>query len=87
MDADETVRSYKQLSQAERAFRSFKSIDLMVRPIYHRIENRVRAHTFLCMLSYYVQWHMMEAWRPLIYADEEQQAKKKSRSGFTGKTL
>lgn len=75
MDANETVRSYKQLSQAERAFRSFKTVDLMVHPIHHRLEERVRAHIFLCMLAYYVQWHMMEAWRPLIYADEEQQEK------------
>ena len=75
MDANETVRSYKLLSQAERAFRSFKTVDLMVRPIRHRVENRVRAHIFLCMLAYYVQWHMMEAWRPLLYADEDQKAK------------
>lgn len=75
MDADETVRSYKLLSQVERAFRSFKTVDLMVRPIRHRIEDRVRAHIFLCMLAYYVQWHMMEAWRPLLYADEDQKAK------------
>ncbi len=74
MDADETVRSYKLLSQAERAFRSFKTVDLMVRPIRHRLEDRVRAHIFLCMLAYYVQWHMMEAWRPLLYADEDQRA-------------
>ena len=75
MDADETVRSYKLLSQAERAFRSFKTVDLMVRPIRHRLEDRVRAHIFLCMLAYYVQWHMMEAWRPLLYADEDQNLK------------
>jgi transposase len=75
MDADETVRSYKLLSQAERAFRSFKTVDLMVRPIHHRLEDRVRAHIFLCMLAYYVQWHMMEVWRPLLYADEDQKAK------------
>ena len=75
MDADETVLSYKLLSQAERAFRSFKTVDLMVRPIRHRLEDRVKAHIFLCMLAYYVQWHMMEAWRPLLYADEDQKAK------------
>ena len=75
MDADETVRSYKLLSQIERAFRSFKTVDLMVRPIRHRLEDRVRAHIFLCMLAYYVQWHMVEAWRPLLYADEDQKAK------------
>jgi transposase len=75
MDAAETVRSYKLLSQAERAFRSFKTVDLMVRPIRHRTEDRVRAHIFLCMLAYYVLWHMIEAWRPLLFADEDQQAK------------
>jgi len=75
MDADQAVRGYKQLSNVERAFRCLKSIDLMVRPIRHRLENRVRAHIFLAMLSYYVQWHMTEAWRPLLFADEDQQAK------------
>ncbi len=75
MNTDDTVRSYKLLTQVERAFRSFKSMDLKVRPIRHRRENRVRAHIFLCMLAYYVQWHMMEAWRPLLFSDEDQQAK------------
>ena len=75
MDADQTVRSYKKLSNVERAFRSFKTVDLLIRPIRHSLENRVRAHIFLCMLAYYVQWHMMEAWRPMLYADEDQQAK------------
>lgn len=75
MDSEETVRSYKLLSQIERAIRSFKTIDLKVRPIHHNAERRVRAHIFLCMLAYYVQCHMMEAWRPLLFADEDQQAK------------
>jgi hypothetical protein len=75
MSADDTVRSYKRLSQVERAFRSFKAIDLRVRPIRHHRENRVRAHLFLCMLAYYVQWHMLEAWRPLLFCDEHQEAK------------
>ena len=75
MDADQAVRSYKNLSNVERAFRSFKTVDLMVRPIRHHLENRVRAHIFLCLLAYYVQWHMAEAWRPMLYADEDQQAK------------
>ena len=75
MDAPETVRSYKTLSTVERAFRSFKTIDLKVRPIHHRTDDRVRAHIFLCMLAYYVQFHMMEAWRPLLFADEDQAAK------------
>jgi hypothetical protein len=75
MDADHAVRSYKQLSNVEQAFRCLKSVDLMVRPIRHRLENRVRAHIFLCMLAYYVQWHMIEAWRPLLFADDDHQAK------------
>ena len=75
MDSDETVRSYKLLSQVERAFRSFKTLDLKVRPINHHLEGRVRAHIFLCMLAYYVQWHMTEAWRPLLFGDEDQAAK------------
>lgn len=77
MDAEETVRSYKLLSLVERAWRSFKTIDLKVRPIRHHMENRVRAHIFLCMLAYYVQWHMIEAWRPLLFCDEDQDAKTK----------
>jgi len=72
---EDTVRSYKLLSQVERAFRSLKTIDLKVRPIRHRLEDRVRAHIFLCMLAYYVQWHMLEAWRPLLFCDEDQGAK------------
>jgi transposase len=75
MDADNTVRSYKQLSVVERAFRSMKSMDLEVRPIRHHLENRVRAHFFLCMLAYYVKWHMSEAWRPLLFSDENLSAK------------
>jgi hypothetical protein len=75
MDTDETVRSYKALTNVERAFRTLKSIDIQVRPIRHRLEDRVRAHIFLCMLAYYVEWHMREAWRPLLFADEDQQAK------------
>ena len=75
MNADDTVRSYKRLAQVERAFRSFKTLDLKVRPIRHRLENRVRAHIFLCMLAYYVQWHMLEAWRPLLFSDEDPGAK------------
>lgn len=75
MEADQVVLSYKLLSNVERAFRSLKTIDLMVRPIRHRLEDRVRAHIFICMLAYYVQWHMMEAWRPMLYADEDQEAK------------
>jgi transposase len=76
MDADEAVRSYKNLTNVERAFKSLKSIDLMVRPIRHRTVERVKAHIFLSMLTYYVQHHMLEALRPLLFADEDQEAKK-----------
>ena len=75
MSADETVRSYKSLSQVERAFRTIKTMDLKVRPIHHHLEQRVRAHIFLCMLAYYVEWHMREAWRPLLFSDEDLEAK------------
>jgi len=55
----------------ERAFRCLKGVDLLVRPIWHRTEDHVRAHVFLCMLAYYVEWHMREAWAPLLFHDEE----------------
>jgi transposase len=75
MDAPECVRNYKSLANVERAFRSFKTIDLKVRPIHHRTADRVRAHIFLCMLAYYVEWHLREAWRELMFADPDQEAK------------
>jgi transposase len=75
MDAPQCVRNYKALANVERAFRSLKTIDLKVRPIHHRTADRVRAHIFLCMLAYYVEWHMREAWRELMFADTEQEAK------------
>ena len=75
MDASECVRSYKALANVERAFRSLKTVDLKVRPIHHRLADRVRAHILLCMLAYYVEWHMREAWRELMFADTDNQAK------------
>lgn len=75
MRSAEAVRSYKALSDVERAFRSLKTVDLKVRPVHHRLENRVRAHILLCMLAYYVEWHMREAWRELLFADEDTAAK------------
>lgn len=71
LSAEDTVRSYKNLAQVERAFRCLKDIDLLVRPIRHRDEQRVRAHLFLCTLAYYVQWHMRRALAPLLFEDEE----------------
>jgi transposase len=75
MSGDDCVRNYKALANVERAFRSLKSVDLKVRPIYHRLAERVRAHIFVCMLAYYVEWHMREAWRELMFADPDQAAK------------
>ena len=75
MDATDCVRNYKALANVERAFRSLKTIDLKVRPIHHRTADRVRAHIFLCLLAYYVEWHMREAWRELMFADTDQKAK------------
>ena len=76
LDAAQTVLSYKLLGSVERAFRSFKTMDLKVRPIHHRLADRVRAHIFVCLLAYYVLWHLLEAWRPLLFADEDLEAKK-----------
>jgi hypothetical protein len=71
LTAEQAVRAYKDLSVVERAFRSCKTVDLHVRPIYHRLPERVRAHVFLCMLAYYVEWHMREKLAPLLFDDED----------------
>jgi len=73
LSAEETVRSYKNLSRVERAFRTMKGIDLLIRPIRHRTEDHVRAHIFLCMLSYYVEWEMRHALASLLFDDEDLQ--------------
>jgi hypothetical protein len=72
--AEEAVRAYKDLAAVEHAFRCLKSIDLKVRPFYHRLEERVRAHAFLCMLAYYVEWHMRRALAPLLFDEEDRAA-------------
>ncbi len=71
LSAGGTVRSYKRLSRVERAFRTLKTVDIHVRPIHHRTADRVRAHIFLCALAYYVRWHMEQAWRELLFTDEQ----------------
>lgn len=71
LSAADTVRTYKNLAVVERVFRCLKGIDLRVRPIYHRAEARVRAHFFLCLLAYYVEWHLRAALRPLLFEDEQ----------------
>jgi transposase len=79
MSAADGVRHYKRLAQVERAFRSLKGLDLMVRPIFHRVEPRVKAHILLCLLAYYVQWEMRRAWAPLLFADEEVEVDREQR--------
>jgi hypothetical protein len=79
MSAEAAVLNYKKLAEAERAFRSLKGVDLQVRPIRHRLEGRVKAHIFLSMLAYYVQWHMIQAWAPLTFQDEAEASQSRER--------
>ena len=78
-DAAQTVRAYKDLSKVERAFRSLKSVDLKVRPIHHRRPDRVRAHILLCMLAYWVEWHMRPVLAPLLFDDHDPAAAEQQR--------
>ncbi len=71
LGAAELVRSYKLLAGVERAFKTLKAVDFQVRPVHHRLADRVRAHIFLCMLAYYVRWHLERAWAPLLFRDED----------------
>jgi len=79
LSAEDTVRGYKNLALVERLFRTLKSIDILVRPIHHHQEKRVRAHIFLCVLAYYVEWHMRQALAPLLFDDEELEQNRKTR--------
>jgi len=80
ISAQDTVRAYKSLSAAERAFRSLKTVDLKLRPIHHRTANRVRAHVFLCMLAYYVEWHMRRALASLLFDDDDKKTAEAQRA-------
>jgi hypothetical protein len=71
LQAGDVVRAYKNLEQAERAFGSLKGPELQIRPIHHRLEDRVRAHVLICMLAYYLTWHLKAAWKPLLFTDED----------------
>ena len=71
LKTSEAVRAYKRLAQVERALRSLQSVDLHLRPIYHRLPDRVRAHVLLCLLAYHVEWHMRQALVPLLFDDEQ----------------
>ena len=79
LKAEDAVRKYKSLAQVERAFRTLKGLEIRVRPIRHRKEVRVRAHVFICMLTYYVEWHMRKALAPLLFDDEELDEDRKKR--------
>ena len=85
LDATATVRSYKQLAEVERAFRSLKTVDLEVRPIHHRRPDRVRAHVLLCMLAYYLEWHMRQALKPVLFDDHDKAAADTARASIVAK--
>jgi transposase len=74
LNPERTVRAYKDLSRVERAFRCMKTVDLRVRPIYHWLDNRIRAHVFLCMLAYYVEWHMRRDLAPILFDDHDRES-------------
>jgi transposase len=80
LSADDTVRRYKSLARVERAFRSLKSVDLKIRPIHHHLAGRVRAHVFLCMLAYYVEWHMRRKLAPVLFDEEDLGAAEQQRA-------
>jgi transposase len=77
LSAQETVKTYKSLSQVEQAFRSLKTVDLKIRPIYHYNTERVKAHVFLCMLAYYVEWHMRSVLAPMLFDEDDWEAAQK----------
>jgi hypothetical protein len=79
LSSEATVRAYKDLAKVERAFRSMKTIDLKVRPIYHWLDDRIRAHVFLCMLAYYVEWHMRERLKPILFDDHDPEEAERTR--------
>lgn len=82
LDSDQVVGHYKKLSDVERAFRSLKSVDLKIRPIYHHLADRVKAHVFLCMLSYYVEWNMRRALAPMLFDDDDPEAAEAARKSI-----
>src|SRR5258708_19257232 len=85
MNAADTVRAYKSLARVERAFRCLKTTDLDIRPIYHWVSPRVRSHVFLCMLAYYLEWHMRQALAPVLFDDHDRAAGEALRSSPVAK--
>lgn len=84
LTADDTVRSYKDLAKVERAFRSMKTVDLKVRPIYHWLDKRIRSHVFLCMLAYYIEWHMRQKLKPVLFDDHQRAEAEQARESIVG---
>jgi transposase len=82
LSSENTVRAYKDLAKVERAFRSMKTIDLHVRPIYHWLDERIKAHVFLCMLSYYVEWHMRKQLETVLFEDHDKESAEASRKSI-----
>lgn len=80
LDAEHVVKTYKSLSHVERAFRSLKTVDLQLRPIYHHKDDRIRAHVFICMLAYYVEWHMRKRLREVLFDDCDREIAEASRT-------
>jgi hypothetical protein len=87
LSSQDAVLSYKRLAQVERAFRSLKSVDLKLRPIHHHLANRVRAHVLICMLAYYVEWHMRRALAPILFDDDDKAAAARRRDSAVRKAL
>jgi len=87
MAADRVVQTYKSLSRVERAFRSMKTVDLQLRPIYHHKDDRIRSHVFVCMLAYYVEWHMRERLKEVLFDDCDREAAQATRSSVVGPSI
>jgi transposase len=87
LDANAAVSAYKSLAHVERAFRSMKTVDLNVRPVFHYSEQRVRAHVFLCMLAYYVEWHMRQRLKPMLFDDEHLDEASATRASSVAKAV
>jgi hypothetical protein len=85
MSAERVVGAYKQLSRVERAFRSLKTVDLKIRPIYHSLDDRIRGHVFLCMLSYYVEWHLRQKLAPILCDDHERELAERGRASIVAR--
>jgi transposase len=84
MDSEQLVETYKSLAKVERAFRCMKTVDLSLRPIYHHKEDRIRSHVFICMLAYYVEWHMREKLRSVLFADDDRESAAAARKSIAG---